>query len=93
MNLRFISQSLFSFLDDKHVQFEVTMLVYVSQAFVVKVEREGQQEAQLVQRTFEEFHELHSKMRLVFHSSRLPRYTHTSTHSVSLVLQGNISCH
>ncbi|XP_022597730.1 phosphatidylinositol 4-phosphate 3-kinase C2 domain-containing subunit beta [Seriola dumerili] len=43
-------------------------------AFVVKVEREGQQEVQLVQRTFEEFHELHSKMRLIFPSSRLPSF-------------------
>ncbi|CAB1425312.1 unnamed protein product [Pleuronectes platessa] len=42
-------------------------------AFVVKVEREGQ-EAQLVQRTFEEFYELHSKMRLMFPSSRLPSF-------------------
>ncbi|XP_054640906.1 phosphatidylinositol 4-phosphate 3-kinase C2 domain-containing subunit beta isoform X2 [Dunckerocampus dactyliophorus] len=43
-------------------------------AFVVKVEREGQQEVQLVQRTFEEFHELHSKLRLVFPSSKLPSF-------------------
>uniref|UniRef100_A0A8D0D8X9 Phosphatidylinositol-4-phosphate 3-kinase catalytic subunit type 2 beta n=1 Tax=Sander lucioperca TaxID=283035 RepID=A0A8D0D8X9_SANLU len=43
-------------------------------AFVVKVEREGQQEAQLVQRTFEEFHELHSKLRLIFPSSKLPSF-------------------
>uniref|UniRef100_A0A665XCG4 Uncharacterized protein n=1 Tax=Echeneis naucrates TaxID=173247 RepID=A0A665XCG4_ECHNA len=43
-------------------------------AFVVKVEREGQQEVQLVQRTFEEFYELHSKMRLIFPSSRLPSF-------------------
>uniref|UniRef100_A0A8D3BN23 Phosphatidylinositol-4-phosphate 3-kinase n=1 Tax=Scophthalmus maximus TaxID=52904 RepID=A0A8D3BN23_SCOMX len=43
-------------------------------AFVVKVEREGQQEVQLVQRTFEEFHELHSKLRLLFPSSRLPGF-------------------
>lgn len=48
----------------------------------MKVERDGQQEAQLVQRTFEEFHELHSKLRLVFHSSKLPRYSHThATHT------------
>lgn len=40
---------------------------------MVKVEREGQQEAHLVQRTFEEFHELHSKLRLMFPSSKLPR--------------------
>ncbi|XP_008294170.1 phosphatidylinositol 4-phosphate 3-kinase C2 domain-containing subunit beta [Stegastes partitus] len=43
-------------------------------AFVVKVEREAQQEVQLVQRTFEEFHELHSKLRLVFPSSKLPSF-------------------
>lgn len=49
----------------------------VGQAFVVKVEREGQHEALLIQRTFEEFHELHSKLRLLFPSSKLPRYTHT----------------
>ncbi|KAM8867663.1 phosphatidylinositol 4-phosphate 3-kinase C2 domain-containing subunit beta isoform 1-T1 [Synchiropus picturatus] len=51
--------------------------------FMVKVEREGQQEAELIQRTFEEFQELHSKLRLMFPSSRLPRYTqkHTSVHT------------
>uniref|UniRef100_A0A3Q3EAK4 Phosphatidylinositol-4-phosphate 3-kinase, catalytic subunit type 2 beta n=1 Tax=Labrus bergylta TaxID=56723 RepID=A0A3Q3EAK4_9LABR len=43
-------------------------------AFVVKVEREGQQEVTLVQRTFEEFHELHSKLRLIFPSSKLPSF-------------------
>ncbi|XP_028432036.1 LOW QUALITY PROTEIN: phosphatidylinositol 4-phosphate 3-kinase C2 domain-containing subunit beta [Perca flavescens] len=43
-------------------------------AFVVKVEREGQQEALLVQRTFEEFHELHNKLRLIFPSSKLPSF-------------------
>ncbi|KAM3622198.1 uncharacterized protein V6R79_021703 [Siganus canaliculatus] len=43
-------------------------------AFIVKVERDGQQEAQLVQRTFEEFHELHSKLRLIFPSSKLPSF-------------------
>uniref|UniRef100_A0AAQ5ZML0 Phosphatidylinositol-4-phosphate 3-kinase n=1 Tax=Amphiprion ocellaris TaxID=80972 RepID=A0AAQ5ZML0_AMPOC len=48
-------------------------------AFVVKVEREAQQEVQLVQRSFEEFHELHSKLRLMFPSSKLPRYTTTTT--------------
>lgn len=46
---------------------------------MVKVEREGQQEVQLVQRTFEEFQELHSKLRLIFPSSKLPRYTDTHT--------------
>ncbi|KAG7493730.1 phosphatidylinositol 4-phosphate 3-kinase C2 domain-containing subunit beta [Solea senegalensis] len=43
-------------------------------AFVVKVERESQQEVQLVQRTFEEFQELHSKLRLMFPSSTLPSF-------------------
>jgi hypothetical protein len=43
------------------------------QAFVVKVEREGQQGSVLVQRSFEEFYELHSKLRLIFPSSKLPR--------------------
>ena len=52
----------------------LSVCVCVFQAFVVKVERDGQQEAQLVQRTFEEFHELHSKLRLIFPSSKLPRY-------------------
>lgn len=56
------------------------------QAFVVKVERDGQQEALLVQRTFEEFQELHSKLRLVFPSSKLPRYTHTHIHPSLLFL-------
>ena len=42
---------------------------------MVKVEREGvQQGAALVQRSFEEFHELHCKLRLIFPSSKLPRY-------------------
>uniref|UniRef100_A0A8C5FMK8 Phosphatidylinositol-4-phosphate 3-kinase catalytic subunit type 2 beta n=1 Tax=Gadus morhua TaxID=8049 RepID=A0A8C5FMK8_GADMO len=44
-------------------------------AFVVKVEREGlQQGAALVQRSFEEFHELHCKLRLIFPSSKLPSF-------------------
>uniref|UniRef100_A0AAY4DZX8 Phosphatidylinositol-4-phosphate 3-kinase n=1 Tax=Denticeps clupeoides TaxID=299321 RepID=A0AAY4DZX8_9TELE len=42
--------------------------------YVVKVERENQQGATLVQRSFEEFHELHSKLRLVFPSSKLPSF-------------------
>ncbi|XP_076860099.1 phosphatidylinositol 4-phosphate 3-kinase C2 domain-containing subunit beta isoform X2 [Brachyhypopomus gauderio] len=42
--------------------------------YVVKVEREGQQGATLVQRSFEEFHELHSKLRLSFPSSKLPSF-------------------
>lgn len=45
------------------------------QSYVVKVEREGQPgSTTLVQRTFEEFHELHSKLQLIFPSSKLPRY-------------------
>uniref|UniRef100_A0A8B9LLC0 Phosphatidylinositol-4-phosphate 3-kinase, catalytic subunit type 2 beta n=1 Tax=Astyanax mexicanus TaxID=7994 RepID=A0A8B9LLC0_ASTMX len=43
-------------------------------AYVVRVEREGQQGASLVQRSFEEFHELHDKLRLVFPSSKLPSF-------------------
>ncbi|XP_041091941.1 phosphatidylinositol 4-phosphate 3-kinase C2 domain-containing subunit beta-like isoform X1 [Polyodon spathula] len=42
--------------------------------YVVKVERDGQQEAAFVQRGFEEFHELHSKLRLLFPSSKLPSF-------------------
>ncbi|KAK2915575.1 phosphatidylinositol 4-phosphate 3-kinase C2 domain-containing subunit beta [Channa argus] len=42
--------------------------------FVVKVERETQQDVQLIQRTFEEFQELHSKLRLIFPSSKLPSF-------------------
>uniref|UniRef100_A0A6Q2XV68 Phosphatidylinositol-4-phosphate 3-kinase n=1 Tax=Esox lucius TaxID=8010 RepID=A0A6Q2XV68_ESOLU len=40
--------------------------------FVVKVDREGQQGSVLVQRSFEEFYELHNKLRLIFPSSKLP---------------------
>ncbi|KAA0707732.1 Phosphatidylinositol 4-phosphate 3-kinase C2 domain-containing subunit beta [Triplophysa tibetana] len=43
-------------------------------SYVVKVEREGQQGSTLVQRTFEEFHELHSKLQLIFPSSKLPSF-------------------
>ncbi|XP_077357969.1 phosphatidylinositol 4-phosphate 3-kinase C2 domain-containing subunit beta isoform X3 [Festucalex cinctus] len=43
-------------------------------SYVVKVERDGQQEPQLVQRTFEEFQELHSKLRLIFPASKLPSF-------------------
>ncbi|XP_017305827.2 phosphatidylinositol 4-phosphate 3-kinase C2 domain-containing subunit beta [Ictalurus punctatus] len=43
-------------------------------SYVVKVEREGQQGATLVQRSFEEFHELHSKLRLIFPSFKLPSF-------------------
>ncbi|KAM6927530.1 phosphatidylinositol 4-phosphate 3-kinase C2 domain-containing subunit beta [Xenentodon cancila] len=42
-------------------------------AFVIKVERDSQ-EVQLVQRTFEEFQEFHSKLRLIFPSSKLPSF-------------------
>ncbi|XP_028303551.1 LOW QUALITY PROTEIN: phosphatidylinositol 4-phosphate 3-kinase C2 domain-containing subunit beta [Gouania willdenowi] len=42
--------------------------------FVVKVEHEGQQEALLVQRTFEEFHELQNKLRIMFPPSKLPSF-------------------
>ncbi|KAJ4921376.1 hypothetical protein JOQ06_022820, partial [Pogonophryne albipinna] len=42
--------------------------------FMVKVEREGQQEALLLQRSFEEFQELHSKLRLMFPSNKLPSF-------------------
>ncbi|NWY03894.1 P3C2B kinase, partial [Nothoprocta ornata] len=41
--------------------------------YVLKVQREGAAEAAVVQRTFEEFQELHNKLRLVFPSSLLPR--------------------
>ncbi|XP_072571944.1 phosphatidylinositol 4-phosphate 3-kinase C2 domain-containing subunit beta isoform X3 [Paramormyrops kingsleyae] len=43
-------------------------------AYVVKVERDCQHGATLVQRSFEEFHELHSKLRLIFPSSKLPSF-------------------
>ena len=42
------------------------------QVFVVKVQKDGHKEALFVQRTFEEFHELHSKLRLLFPASKLP---------------------
>uniref|UniRef100_W5N2P3 Phosphatidylinositol-4-phosphate 3-kinase catalytic subunit type 2 beta n=1 Tax=Lepisosteus oculatus TaxID=7918 RepID=W5N2P3_LEPOC len=42
--------------------------------YVVKVVREGQHGSILVQRSFEEFHELHSKLRLIFPSSKLPSF-------------------
>ncbi|XP_062842305.1 phosphatidylinositol 4-phosphate 3-kinase C2 domain-containing subunit beta [Trichomycterus rosablanca] len=42
--------------------------------YVVKVERENQQGATLVQRSFEEFQELHSRLRLIFPSSKLPSF-------------------
>ncbi|XP_072134877.1 phosphatidylinositol 4-phosphate 3-kinase C2 domain-containing subunit beta [Mobula birostris] len=43
-------------------------------AYVVKVEREGQHDATFILRTFEEFHELHNKLRLIFPSSKLPSF-------------------
>uniref|UniRef100_H3CKI5 Phosphatidylinositol-4-phosphate 3-kinase catalytic subunit type 2 beta n=1 Tax=Tetraodon nigroviridis TaxID=99883 RepID=H3CKI5_TETNG len=43
-------------------------------AFVVKVQKDGHKEALFVQRTFEEFNELHSKLRLLFPASKLPRF-------------------
>ncbi|XP_029818357.1 phosphatidylinositol 4-phosphate 3-kinase C2 domain-containing subunit beta [Manacus vitellinus] len=42
--------------------------------YVVKVQRESPGEVTFVQRTFEEFQELHNKLRLLFPSSLLPRY-------------------
>lgn len=44
------------------------------QTYVVKVQRESLSEVTFVQRTFEEFQELHNKLRLLFPSSMLPRY-------------------
>lgn len=43
-------------------------------SYVVKVQYDGQQEPVLVQRTFEEFHELHSKLRLMFPANKLPSF-------------------
>ncbi|XP_069798120.1 phosphatidylinositol 4-phosphate 3-kinase C2 domain-containing subunit beta isoform X2 [Narcine bancroftii] len=43
-------------------------------AYVVKVEREGQYDATFILRTFEEFYELHNKLRLIFPSSKLPSF-------------------
>ncbi|XP_067166694.1 phosphatidylinositol 4-phosphate 3-kinase C2 domain-containing subunit beta [Apteryx mantelli] len=42
--------------------------------YVVKVQRESPCEVAFVQRTFEEFQELHNKLRLVFPSSLLPSF-------------------
>ncbi|XP_045154121.1 phosphatidylinositol 4-phosphate 3-kinase C2 domain-containing subunit beta [Echinops telfairi] len=42
--------------------------------YVVKVMREKSQEATYIQRTFEEFQELHNKLRLLFPSSLLPSF-------------------
>lgn len=47
------------------------------QTYVVKVKRESPSEVTFVQRTFEEFQELHNKLRLLFPSSLLPRYSQT----------------
>ncbi|XP_053562671.1 phosphatidylinositol 4-phosphate 3-kinase C2 domain-containing subunit beta [Bombina bombina] len=42
--------------------------------FVIKVVREGSRESILIQRSYEEFQELHSKLRLLFSSSQLPSF-------------------
>uniref|UniRef100_UPI00398F8454 phosphatidylinositol 4-phosphate 3-kinase C2 domain-containing subunit beta isoform X2 n=1 Tax=Pristiophorus japonicus TaxID=55135 RepID=UPI00398F8454 len=42
--------------------------------YVVKVDREGQHDATFILRTFEEFHELHNKLRLIFPSTKLPSF-------------------
>uniref|UniRef100_A0A8V5HEP5 Uncharacterized protein n=1 Tax=Melopsittacus undulatus TaxID=13146 RepID=A0A8V5HEP5_MELUD len=42
--------------------------------YVVKVQREGPSEVTFVQRSFEEFQELHNKLRLLFPSSLLPSF-------------------
>lgn len=56
------------------------------QSYVVKVEREGQQGSPtLVQRTFEEFNELHSKLQLIFPSSKLPRYSIKTDRNVNYI--------
>lgn len=47
------------------------------QTYVVKVQRESPSEVTFVQRSFEEFQELHNKLRLLFPSSMLPRYPPT----------------
>lgn len=43
----------------------------------MKVQRESPGEVTFIQRTFEEFQELHNKLRLLFPSSLLPRYPQT----------------
>ncbi|KAM3935340.1 phosphatidylinositol 4-phosphate 3-kinase C2 domain-containing subunit beta [Leptodactylus fuscus] len=43
--------------------------------YVIKVVREGLHETTHIQRSFEEFQELHSKLRLLFPSSQLPSFT------------------
>ena len=47
--------------------------IWALQIYVVKVMRENAHEATYIQRTFEEFQELHNKLRLLFPSSLLPR--------------------
>nr|XP_028590053.1 phosphatidylinositol 4-phosphate 3-kinase C2 domain-containing subunit beta isoform X1 [Podarcis muralis]XP_028590054.1 phosphatidylinositol 4-phosphate 3-kinase C2 domain-containing subunit beta isoform X1 [Podarcis muralis] len=42
--------------------------------YIVKVKRENPSEVTYIQRTFEEFQELHNKMRLIFPSSHLPSF-------------------
>uniref|UniRef100_A0A8C8SBV1 Phosphatidylinositol-4-phosphate 3-kinase catalytic subunit type 2 beta n=1 Tax=Pelusios castaneus TaxID=367368 RepID=A0A8C8SBV1_9SAUR len=42
--------------------------------YIVKVQREGPCEVTYIQRTFEEFQELHNKLRLIFPSSHLPSF-------------------
>ncbi|XP_013855679.1 phosphatidylinositol 4-phosphate 3-kinase C2 domain-containing subunit beta [Austrofundulus limnaeus] len=59
----------------RHIRTSNTSNTSKAYSFVVKVEREGQQEVQLVQRTFEEFQELHNKLRLLFPSSNLPSFS------------------
>lgn len=52
---------------------EVFTKIWALQIYVVKVMRENAHEATYIQRTFEEFQELHNKLRLLFPSSFLPR--------------------
>lgn len=59
------------------------------QTYVVKVKRESPSEVTFVQRTFEEFQELHNKLRLLFPSSLLPRYPQTPGTRASSALQGH----
>ena len=47
--------------------------IWTLQIYIVKVMRENAHEATYIQRTFEEFQELHNKLRLLFPSSLLPR--------------------
>lgn len=71
---------------ESQMHFMPIMTFFLSlQSYVVKVEREGQQGSTLVQRTFEEFHELHSKLQLIFPSSKLPRYYNPSFGNVNYI--------